>query len=59
MIDFKFPLQPRHKYCITQYEELGFSSLTQVETLLQGWENVLFELGSERDNMQMETETCG
>ena len=28
VINFKFPPQPRQKYCITQYEELGFSSLT-------------------------------
>ena len=30
VINFKFPLQPRQKYYITQYEELGFSSLTQL-----------------------------
>ena len=30
-INFKFPLQPCQKYCITQYEELGFSSLTQMK----------------------------
>ena len=57
-----FPPQPHQKYYITQYEELGFSSLTQmqddkyyqfsppslVQFYLQGWENVPFELGSER-----------
>ena len=30
MISFKFPLQPQQKYYITQYEELGFSLLTQM-----------------------------
>ena len=30
-IDSKFPLQPRHKYYITQYEELELSSLTQMK----------------------------
>ena len=29
--NFKFPLQPHQKYHITQYEELGFSSLTQMK----------------------------
>ena len=49
-----FPLQPHQKYNITQYKELGFSSLTQMEgpilttslihLPLKGWENVHFEL---------------
>ena len=30
MINLKFPLQPHQKYYNTQYEELGFSSLTQM-----------------------------
>ena len=29
--NFNFPLQPQQKYYITQYEELGFSSLTQMK----------------------------
>ena len=60
VINAKFPLQPLHKYYITHYEELGFSHsslrwkidyainshyLTYFS--LKGWENVLFELGSE------------
>ena len=62
VINFNFPVQPHQKYYITQYEELGFSWLTQMQDdytinspnlshtyLLRGWaENVLFELGSER-----------
>ena len=50
-----FLLQPHQKYHITQYEELGFSSLTQMKDddttkfshyltytfLLKGWENVI------------------
>ena len=31
VINFKFPLQPRQEHCITQYGELGFSSLTQIK----------------------------
>ena len=31
VINVKFPLQPHQKYYITQYEELGFSYLTQME----------------------------
>ena len=31
VINSKFPLQPHQKYYITQYEELGFSYLTQME----------------------------
>ena len=31
VINFKFLLQPHQKYCITQYEELGFSSLSQMK----------------------------
>ena len=31
VINVKFPLQPRQKYYITQYEELGFSSLAQMK----------------------------
>ena len=60
VINFKFPLQPHKKYHITQYEELGFSSLTQMKydyttnshiyTSWKGWGNVLFELGSETVN---------
>ena len=58
VINFKSLLQPRQKYNITQYEELGFSSLPQGKKMitlnshytlihfsLLGWENVLFELG--------------
>ena len=63
VIKFKFPLQPHQKYYIIQYEELGFplhasmkddcaTSLRYCTSLihftLKGWENVLFELGSER-----------
>ena len=62
VINIKFLLQPHQKYYITLYEELGFSSLTQMQDdkyyqfslpsleqfYLQGRENVLFELGSER-----------
>ena len=62
VINIKFLLQPHQKYYITLYEELGFSSLTRMpddkyyqfslpsleQFYLQGWENVLFELGSER-----------
>ena len=62
VINIKFLLQPHQKYYITLYEELGFSSLTQMQDdkyyqfslpsieqfYLQDWENVLFELGSER-----------
>ena len=67
VIDVKIPLQPHQKYCITQYRELGFSQLTQMKDdytvlpilttpltrfLFRGWENVLFELGSNRVNMR-------
>ena len=31
VINFKFLLQPHHKSYTTQYEELGFSSLTQMK----------------------------
>ena len=31
VINFKFPLQARHKYHITPFEELGFSLLTQMK----------------------------
>ena len=54
VINFKFPLRPHQKYYITQYEELGLSSLTQMKDdyttnshyltyvfLFKGWENVL------------------
>ena len=65
---FKFPLHPHQKYYITQYEERGISWLTQMKVAytinfslrhlctlpLRDWENVLFELGSERVNTQME-----
>ena len=63
VINFEFPLQPHQKYYITQYGELGFSRLTQMEwvyyqfslhfsyiSLYKCWESVLFELGSERVN---------
>ena len=60
VINIRFPLQPHQQYNITQYEERGFSSLTQREDdyilpilttslihfSLKGWPNVLFELGS-------------
>ena len=61
---FQTPLQPHQKYYITQYEELGFSTLTQMKDdyasnshylihtfpFIKGWEDVLFELGSKRVN---------
>ena len=31
VINLKFPLQPHQKYYTAQYEELGFSSLTQMK----------------------------
>ena len=31
VINFKLLLQPHQKYYITQYEELGFSSVTQIK----------------------------
>ena len=31
VINVKFPLQPHQKYYITQYEEFGFSLLTQMK----------------------------
>ena len=63
VINFKFPLQPQQKYDITKYEELGFSysderlyhqfSLLHLYNFfLEGWENVDFELGSERGNLR-------
>ena len=55
VINVKFPLQPHQKYHITQYEELGFSMLNQMEDdqttnshylthafLLKDWENCRF-----------------
>ena len=33
VINVKFPLQPHQKDNITQYEELGFSSLTQMQKM--------------------------
>ena len=48
-----FPCKPHQRYSITQYEELGFSSLTQMKdgyttnSHYLTWENVLFELGTE------------
>ena len=56
VINFKFPLQPHQNYYTTQYEELGFSYLTQMKDdyatnshhLTHAWKNVLFELGNER-----------
>ena len=62
MINFKFPLKPQQKTNITQYEEFGFSYLTQKITIppilttslihfsLKGRENVLCEPGKERAN---------
>ena len=64
VINLAFPLQPHHEYYITKYEEHGFLWLTQMKDdyisnshyvaqihfFLKGWENVLFELGSERVN---------
>ena len=55
-IDSKFPLQPRHKYYITQYEELELSLLTQMKddyTTNSHWSHLYtgegtFELGNER-----------
>ena len=54
---------PQLNYNITQYGELGFSQLTQMKDnpsthshcitytfLFKNWENILFELGSERVN---------
>ena len=46
------------KYNITQYEELGFSLITQVKddyATNSQWENVLFELESERVKQSSET----
>ena len=59
VVNFKFPLQPRQEFNITQYEELGLRgskkwlnyqfSLPHIYiSLSDGWENVLFELGSRR-----------
>ena len=61
VINVKFqPLQPRQKSYPTKYDEFGFSQLTQTKddyttnsgeptyTFSAGWENVLFELSSER-----------
>ena len=31
VINFKFPLQPHHKYYTAQYEEIGFSYLTEMK----------------------------
>ena len=55
VINFKFPLQPHQKYYITQYEELGVSSLSRIKDdhtsnshcitytfIFKGWENVVF-----------------
>ena len=65
VINAKFLLQPHQKYYITQYKELlAFHSLlrlgddhtidshnlTIIHFSSKGWENVLFELGSERVN---------
>ena len=54
-------MQPHHKYSVTRYEELGFSSLTRMKddciltTLLihfsvKGGENVPFALERYKDN---------
>ena len=65
VINFKFRLQPPQKYNITQYGELDFSSITQMNNMiilptltaslihfsLKGWENVLFDLWGERVNL--------
>ena len=57
VINVKVLLKPHLKYNITQYGELGFHSLLEwkmivppiiATSLIQGWENVLFELMSER-----------
>ena len=56
------PAASQDVFTVTQYEELGFSSLTQMEDyeyttnshyltftiLFKRWENALFELGSKR-----------
>ena len=62
VISVKFLLHPPQKYYVTQYAELGFSLFTQLKDdsttnsryhtykflFLQGWENVLFDIRSER-----------
>ena len=57
MINFKFPLQPHLTRNITSHsmKNLAFHSLPRLKMFtslihysLKGWENVLFELGSER-----------
>ena len=62
----KIPLQPHQKYCIIQCREnLAFHSLLRWKMIIlpilttsltlflfRGWENVLFELGSNRVNMR-------
>ena len=69
VISFKFPLLFNQKYYITQYVERGHSWLTLMKddytanshyliyTLLLnwGWQNVLFELGSERVRHSQQT----
>ena len=77
--NIKFLLQPHQKYYITQYEELGFHCLLRWKMIIlpilttsliyfpsNGWENVLFELGSERvmagtvgDDLRCTVETGG
>ena len=61
VINFKFPLQPHQKYNIIQYGERGFSSFYSDErwyTTNSHWENVLFELGSERSIQLTVITTC-
>ena len=60
-INFKFPPQHHQKYNITQFKNMAFHSLLRSQMIilpilttslthfsLEGWENVLFERGSER-----------
>ena len=68
VIDFKVPLQPHKKSYITQYKELRFSTFltlmrdddttniltnSLIHSFLNVWENVIFELGSERTSMAL------
>ena len=59
VINFKFPLQPHQKYHITRYDHsllrwtmiiLPILPTSLIHFSLEGWENVLFELGAERVN---------
>ena len=55
VINFKFLLQPHQNYYATQYEELSFSSLTQIvqrnsHCITYTFLYDKFELGSERVN---------